>query len=145
MFIWPFGPIFAILGLGAPGRPSLSTPMLNGTAVGENGRLSLQADIRPLKCKRTLSRLLVVSCKGVTGAYRNLSNFLEETVGECTDLRITYMPLVLGYLVLLRANRQRENALEAAAEAMEDVTTPEAARRALSTKDVAVGATARRR
>ena len=34
-----------------------------------------------------------------------MTNRMEETIGECTNLHITYPALVLGYLVLLRANR----------------------------------------
>jgi hypothetical protein len=56
--------------------------------------------------------VLAVSCKGVTGAFRNLTNRMEETIGECTNLHITYPALVLGYLVLLRANRQMDALLE---------------------------------
>jgi hypothetical protein len=56
--------------------------------------------------------VLAISCKGVTGAFRNLTNRLEETIGECTNLHITYPALVLGYVVLLRANRQVEDVLE---------------------------------
>lgn len=41
--------------------------------------------------------VLAVSCKGVTGAFRNLTNRMEETIGECTNLHITYPALVLGY------------------------------------------------
>ena len=59
--------------------------------------------------------VLAVSCKGVTGAFRNLTNRMEETIGECTNLHITYPALVLGYLVLLRANRIVEGALDHAA------------------------------
>jgi hypothetical protein len=33
---------------------------------------------------------LAVSCKGVTKAFRNLTNRMEETIGECTNLHITY-------------------------------------------------------
>ncbi|SEM04182.1 hypothetical protein SAMN05216382_3163 [Sphingomonas palmae] len=61
--------------------------------------------------------VLAVSCKGVTGAFRNLTNRMEETIGECTNLHITYPALVLGYLVLLRANRQAEELLEEVGEA----------------------------
>lgn len=61
--------------------------------------------------------VLAVSCKGVTGAFRNLTNRMEETIGECTNLHITYPALVLGYLVLLRANRQLDKLLEESAAA----------------------------
>lgn len=63
--------------------------------------------------------VLAVSCKGVTGAFRNLTNRMEETIGECTNLHITYPALALGYLVLLRANRLVESALDQAGEVAE--------------------------
>lgn len=49
--------------------------------------------------------VLAVSCKGMTGAVRNLTNRLEETIGECTNIHITYPGLVFGYLFVLRANQ----------------------------------------
>ncbi|MDP2260093.1 MAG: hypothetical protein Q8J89_10300 [Caulobacter sp.] len=82
--------------------------------------------------------VLAVSCKGVTGAFRNLTNRMEETIGECTNLHITYPALVLGYLVLLRANRNVEAALDhaaAVAASMEDA--PEGAR-TLTANDIAM-------
>jgi hypothetical protein len=50
--------------------------------------------------------VLAVSCKGTTGAFRNLTNRMEELIGDCTNLHISYPTLVLGYLHLLRANRR---------------------------------------
>lgn len=64
--------------------------------------------------------VLAVSCKGVTGAFRNLTNRMEETIGECTNLHITYPALVLGYLVLLRGNRRIDSLLERTAAAEGD-------------------------
>lgn len=61
--------------------------------------------------KEGLGPVLAVSCKGVTGAFRNLTNRMEETIGECTNLHITYPAMVLGYVVLLRANRATEEAV----------------------------------
>lgn len=78
--------------------------------------------------------VLAVSCKGVTGAFRNLTNRMEETIGECTNLHITYPALALGYLVLIRANRTAEAALEQIAEATE---TGEPARE-LAANDIAM-------
>ncbi len=49
--------------------------------------------------------VLSVSCKGVTGAFRNLGNRLEEIVGECSNLHMMHPALVIGHLVLLRGNR----------------------------------------
>lgn len=61
--------------------------------------------------KKGIGPVLAVSCKGMTGAVRNLTNRMEETVGECTNLHITYPALVLGYLFLIRANRTTEVAV----------------------------------
>jgi hypothetical protein len=71
--------------------------------------------------KPGLGPVLAVSCKGMTGAFRNLTNRMEETIGECTNLHITYPAMVFGYLFVIRANRLIE---EAAAIAGEDGAPP---------------------
>lgn len=48
---------------------------------------------------------LAVSMKGTLNAFRNLTNRLEEAVGDCTNLHIAYPALVYGFLHLVRANR----------------------------------------
>ena len=48
---------------------------------------------------------LAVSMKGTLNAFRNLTNRLEEAVGDCTNLHIAYPALVYGFLHLLRGNR----------------------------------------
>lgn len=55
--------------------------------------------------KDGIGPVLAVSCKGMTGAVRNLTNRLEETIGECTNIHTGYPALVFGYLFLMRANR----------------------------------------
>ena len=67
--------------------------------------------------------VLAVSCKGVTKAFRNLTNRMEETIGECTNLHITYPAMVVGYFSVLRANRTIEDALEAPDLDEEDTVT----------------------
>lgn len=57
--------------------------------------------------------VLAVSCKGVTKAFRNLTNRMEETIGECTNLHITYPAMVIGYFAVMRANRTLQDAAEA--------------------------------
>lgn len=42
--------------------------------------------------KAGLGPVLAISCKGMTGAVRNLTNRLEETIGECTNIHIAYLP-----------------------------------------------------
>jgi hypothetical protein len=66
--------------------------------------------------KPGLGPVLAVSCKGMTGAFRNLTNRMEETIGECTNLHITYPAMVFGYLFVIRANRQIEEAAGIAGE-----------------------------
>ena len=55
--------------------------------------------------KDGIGPVLAISCKGMTGAFRNLTNRLEETIGECTNIHIAYPMLVFGYLFVARANR----------------------------------------
>ena len=59
--------------------------------------------------KDGIGPVLAISCKGMTGAVRNLTNRLEETIGECTNIHLSYPTLVFGYLFLMRANREGEN------------------------------------
>jgi hypothetical protein len=66
--------------------------------------------------KPRLGPVLAVSCKGMTGAFRNLTNRMEDCVGECTNLHITYPALVLGYLFVIRANKVIERAVGEAAD-----------------------------
>lgn len=82
--------------------------------------------------------VLAVSCKGVTGAFRNLTNRMEETIGECTNLHITYPALVLGYLVLLRANRAVETALDDAADASAMLNDAAEGTKTLAANDIAM-------
>ena len=49
---------------------------------------------------------VAVSMKGTLNAFRNLTNRLEEAVGDCTNLHIAYPALVYGFISLLRANRE---------------------------------------
>lgn len=62
--------------------------------------------------KNGIGPVMAISCKGMTGALRNLTNRMEETIGECTNLHITYPALVFGYLFVIRANRQVETVVE---------------------------------
>ncbi|MDX0290296.1 hypothetical protein GOL45_30300 [Sinorhizobium medicae] len=83
--------------------------------------------------KPGLGPVLAVSCKGMTGAFRNLTNRMEETIGECTNLHITYPAMVFGYLFVIRANRLIEEAAAQAAES-EDAS----AGRQLKANDIAM-------
>ena len=101
-------------------RPSRSPILHHDATLGQGGERTVLGGLKTKNVDVVVTRegigpVLAVSCKGVTGAFRNLTNRMEETIGECTNLHITYPALVLGYLVLLRANRQAEGALDDAA------------------------------
>jgi hypothetical protein len=63
--------------------------------------------------RKTIGPVLAISCKGVTKAFRNLTNRMEETIGECTNLHITYPAMVIGYFAILRANRTVQDVIDA--------------------------------
>jgi len=65
--------------------------------------------------KPGLGPVMAVSVKGTIGAFRNLTNRMEEAVGDCTNLHITYPAMVCGFLSVLRANREEEEAVETVA------------------------------
>jgi len=73
--------------------------------------------------KQWVGPVLAISCKGVTKAFRNLTNRMEETIGECTNLHITYPAMVVGYFAILRANRTIQDAIEAPDLNEEDTAT----------------------
>ncbi len=56
--------------------------------------------------KDGIGPVIAVSMKGTLGAFRNLTNRMEEAVGDCTNLHIAYPALVYGFLHVLRATRQ---------------------------------------
>lgn len=45
-----------------------------------------------------------ISVKGTGNAFRNLTNRMEEAVGDATNLHIMYPGLVYGFLHFMRAN-----------------------------------------
>lgn len=65
--------------------------------------------------KPGLGPVMAVSVKGTIGAFRNRTNRMEEAVGDCTNLHITYPAMICGFFSVLRANRQEEAAAEAVA------------------------------
>lgn len=89
-------------------------------------------DVDVVVTKPRLGPVIAVSCKGTIGAFRNLTNRMEEAVGDCTNLHITYPAMVCGFLSVLRANRLVEQAVE--------VIASEASRpaRQLAANDIAI-------
>jgi hypothetical protein len=56
--------------------------------------------------KDGIGPVFAVSLKGTIKAFRNLTNRMEEAVGDCTNLHIAYPALVYGFLHVLRGNRE---------------------------------------
>jgi hypothetical protein len=83
--------------------------------------------------KNGLGPVMAISCKGAIGAFRNLTNRMEEAVGDCTNLHITYPALVAGYLFVLRAHRH-DSVIAATA----TTPGPPAPGRAIGQNDVAL-------
>ena len=56
--------------------------------------------------KPGIGPVIAISCKSTGNAFRNLTNRMEEAVGECTNLHMTYAALVIGYFSVFRAHRK---------------------------------------
>lgn len=89
-------------------------------------------DVDVVVAKPGIGPVFAVSCKGMTKAFRNLTNRMEETIGECTNLHITYPAMVFGYLFVIRANRLPGSAISAI-EAEGDTPLPQ-----LNLNDIAI-------
>ena len=82
--------------------------------------------------KNGIGPVMAVSCKGAIGAYRNLTNRMEEAVGDCTNLHITYPAMVFGYMFVMRANRGNRESV-----GLEDSESMSG--RVLKPNDIAIG------
>ncbi len=71
-------------------------------------------DVDVVVSKPGIGPCVAVSIKGTLNAFRNLTNRMEEAVGDCTNLHISYPNLVYGFLHVIRANREGPLAPEAA-------------------------------
>jgi hypothetical protein len=49
---------------------------------------------------------VAVSMKGTLNAFRNLTNRLEEAIGDCANIHMGYPALVYGFLIALCANKE---------------------------------------
>lgn len=62
-------------------------------------------DIDIVVAKEGIGPVPAISVKGTTGAFRNLTNRMEEAIGDSTNLHIMYPGLVYGFFQIIRANR----------------------------------------
>jgi hypothetical protein len=67
-------------------------------------------DVDVVVTRNGIGPVIAVSMKGTLNAFRNLTNRMEEAVGDCTNLHISYPSLVYGFLQVIRANREAEGA-----------------------------------
>ncbi len=71
-------------------------------------------DIDVVVANTAVGPCVAVSIKGTLNAFRNLTNRMEEAVGDCTNLHIAYPNLVYGFFHVLRANRAGPRPADAA-------------------------------
>lgn len=62
-------------------------------------------DIDVVVTKHGVGPVIAISVKGTGGAFRNLTNRMEEAIGDSTNLHIMYPGLVYGFLHVMKANR----------------------------------------
>ncbi len=76
-------------------------------------------DIDVVVNKPGVGPVVAISIKGTVKAFRNLTNRMEEAVGDATNLHIMYPGLVYGFLHFLKGNRAGTPGLES-----DDVAVP---------------------
>ncbi len=55
--------------------------------------------------KDGIGPVIAISIKGTGNAFRNLTNRMEEIIGDCANLHMMYPGLVYGFLHLIKGNR----------------------------------------
>ncbi len=109
-------PPFAVRGRTA--RGGVAT-LVHDPTRGGGGELTVLGglktkDVDVVVAKDGIGPCVAVSIKGTLNAFRNLTNRMEEAVGDCTNLHIAYPNLVYGFLHVIRANPEGPLATEAA-------------------------------
>jgi hypothetical protein len=74
------------------------------------GLKTKQIDVVVLKPE--VGPALCVSVKGTSGAFRNLTNRMEEAIGDCTNVHIMYPGVVYAFLHLIKVNRAADPDIE---------------------------------
>lgn len=78
----------------------------DGEATVLGGLKSKRVDLTV--AKEGIGPVLCVSVKGTGNAFRNLTNRMEEAIGDCTNLHMMYPGLIYGFLHLLKARHADE-------------------------------------
>jgi hypothetical protein len=55
--------------------------------------------------KDGIGPVVAISVKGTGNAFRNLTNRMEEVIGDCANIHMMYPGLVYGFLHVIKANR----------------------------------------
>jgi hypothetical protein len=63
-------------------------------------------DVDVVVNKTGIGPCVAISLKGTLKAFRNLTNRMEEAVGDCANLHMTYPSLVYGFLHVIRATKE---------------------------------------
>ncbi|MCH7610738.1 MAG: hypothetical protein IIA89_12215 [Chloroflexi bacterium] len=71
------------------------------TVIG--GVRSKQIDV--VVTKPSIGPVVAISFKGTQKAFRNLTNRMEEALGDCTNIHLAYPSLVYGFYHVILANR----------------------------------------
>ena len=91
---------------GGPGRLRLS---FDEHVQRENEQTVLGGlktkDIDVVVTKPGIGPVIAISVKGTGGAFRNLTNRMEEAIGDSTNLHIMYPGLVYAFLHVMKAHR----------------------------------------
>lgn len=62
-------------------------------------------DIDIVVAKPRIGPVIAISVKGTGGAFRNLTNRMEEAIGDSTNLHIMYPGLVYAFMHVIKAHR----------------------------------------
>ncbi len=73
------------------------------------GLKSKKVDVVVLKTG--IGPVMAISLKGTGNAFRNLTNRMEEAVGDCTNIHLRYPSLVYGFFHVLKAVREGQGIL----------------------------------
>jgi hypothetical protein len=82
--------------------------------AGKSGELTVLGGLKTKAVdvavtKAGIGPVIAISGKGTLKAFRNLmTNRMEEAIGDCANLHISYPALVLGFIHVLRASRPGE-------------------------------------
>lgn len=72
--------------------------------------------------KPSLGPVMALSFKATQNAFRNLTNRMEEAVGDCTNIHLRYPSLVYGFYHAIVANRTKQIGLHRFVRSKNDVS-----------------------